>query len=248
MHVQTQANSSAIKSLTAARGLTELLSEIHFAQLQQQQQQQLLIMDNATIFICSSFLIILSLALLALFVHLIVSGRKESSIMILRLDRSIKKLLQMQNTTDRNFDELQMYLDRRMKNLLVLKKKLSKTIQIQTDEVDVELGESASPTQVRESKTETEQSQVKERDDRVLEVVETACSKPSNPATQIQTDEVDVEIAGSASHTKVEESKTEKPYLNEEDDCVLDLEETYSSDVIIVMPWKETTTTDMFFK
>ena len=93
--------------------------------------------------------------------------------MIFRLDRSIKKILQMQNTTDRNFSELQMYLYQRMKNVLVLKKKLSTTTQIQTDEVDVELAESASRTQVRESKTEVEQSQVKERDDRVLEIVET---------------------------------------------------------------------------
>lgn len=57
-------------------------------------------MDNSTLTVASSFLLFLSLALAALFVHLILSARKDAAAIIARLLDSNNKLLRMQHSAD----------------------------------------------------------------------------------------------------------------------------------------------------
>ena len=95
-------------------------------------------MDDSTIIIIASFLIMLAVSLLGLFLYLIRSSRTESSMMIKRLQRSVQKLSQMNYSNERTFSELEEYLKRRTKNLLTMKKVMHGTQAVQTD--DLELG------------------------------------------------------------------------------------------------------------
>ena len=95
-------------------------------------------MDDSTIIIIASFLIMLAVSLLGLFLYLIRSSRTESSMMIKRLQRSVQKLSQMNYSNERTFFELEEYLKRRTKNLLTMKKVMHGTQAVQTD--DLELG------------------------------------------------------------------------------------------------------------
>ena len=95
-------------------------------------------MNDSTLNLIASFLIMLSVSLLGLFVYMIRSARSESTIMITRLHNCVQKLVQMNNSNERTFAELEGYLKRRMTNLLVVKKLPFGTRAMQTE--DLELG------------------------------------------------------------------------------------------------------------
>ena len=82
----------------------------------------------------SHYLLLLALSLLRLFIHLILSARRDSAAIIARLANSNGKLLRMQHSSDRTFEEPQLYFRKKMKNVFVEKKK-QETIgaMIQTD-------------------------------------------------------------------------------------------------------------------
>ena len=112
-------------------------------------------MENSTLIVVSSFILLLSLALLALFVYLIMSARKDSAAIIARLADSNKKLLQMQHSSDRTFGELQMFVQKKMKNVLVQKKRVSlKGMVVQTDDVIIDMADFICQTEIEETTTE----------------------------------------------------------------------------------------------
>ena len=96
-------------------------------------------MEESTIFTIATFIMMLSICLFGLFVYLVRSAKSDSAAIIMRLQRSAKKLLQMQQTNEQKFSEYKRYLKRRVATLLTPKKAPSGSHAVQTTE-DLELG------------------------------------------------------------------------------------------------------------
>ena len=98
-------------------------------------------MEDSNLLVLATFILLLAMALLGLFIYLVKSMRHDSRLTITRLQAIISKIRMVDNVNDRTFKEFESLMNRRLRDIFTKRIVPSAECGAQTDfDEDLELG------------------------------------------------------------------------------------------------------------